>query len=126
MLKHLFKLIWNKKTKLLLMSEMLVFVPGIWFWYSALMVFYYTNYKKPIGLDDEKKTYGLVNYNNSNPQKKNTDSLNLYYETLRQGDESYAPQVVNFAVTYLFRKRTNGRAMHYKNAKPHRLLYCRW
>ena len=81
MFKHLFKLIWNKKKQnFLLMSEMLVSFLVI-FAVFTLMVYYYTNYKKPIGLDYEN--LWLVSYNNTNPTKS-TDSLNLYYENLRQ------------------------------------------
>jgi len=68
MLKHLFKLIWNKKKQnFLLMSEMLVSFLVI-FAVFTLMVYYYTNYKKPIGLDYQN--LWLVSYNNTNPTKK--------------------------------------------------------
>ena len=122
MLKHLFKLIWNKKKQnFLLMSEMLVSFLVI-FAVFTLMVFYYTNYKKPIGLDDEN--LWLVNYNNGNPTK-NTDSLNLYYETLRQ-EMKAMPQVkeVSFCSSNVpFSQNQWTGDAHYKNASPHTDYY---
>jgi putative ABC transport system permease protein len=89
MFKHLFKLIWNKKKQnFLLMSEMLISFLVI-FAVFTLMVYYYTNYKKPLGIDYEN--VWVVNYNNASPTK-NTDSLNVFYETLRQTIKSM-PQV---------------------------------
>src|SRR5579872_5891355 len=81
MFKHLFKLIWNKKKQnFLLMSEMLVSFLVI-FAVFTLMVYYYSNYKKPIGLDYEN--LWVVDYNNTY-NTKNTDSLDMFYENLRQ------------------------------------------
>src|SRR6201996_5877638 len=89
MFKHLFKLIWNKKKQnFLLMSEMFVSFLVI-FAVFTLMVYYYHNYKKPIGLD--YKNLWVVNYGNGD-KTHNTDSLNLYYENLRQTIKSL-PQV---------------------------------
>lgn len=81
MFKHLFKLIWNKKKQnFLLMSEMLISFLVI-FAVFTLLLYYYNNYKKPMGMvyDD----VWVVNYNNSF-KTNNTDSLNTYYETLKQ------------------------------------------
>jgi putative ABC transport system permease protein len=81
MIKHLFKLIWNKKKQnFLLMSEMLVSFLVI-FAVFTLMVYYYNNYKKTMGFDYEN--LWVVNYNNTY-QTKSTDSLNVFYENLRQ------------------------------------------
>jgi len=89
MIKHLFKLIWNKKKQnFLLMSEMLVSFLVI-FAVFTLMVNYYNNYKKPMGLDYEN--LWLISYNNTY-QSTNTDSLNSFYENLRQTIKSM-PQV---------------------------------
>ena len=89
MFKHLFKLIWNKKKQnFLLMSEMLVSFLVI-FAVFTLLVFYYSNYKKPMGL--VYKNVWIINYNNSY-KSNNVDSLNLYYETLKQTIKSL-PQV---------------------------------
>lgn len=62
------------------MSEILVSFLVI-FAVFTLMDYYYNNYKKPMGLDYEN--VWVVNYNNAYATK-NTDSLNMYYETLRQ------------------------------------------
>ena len=95
MFKHLFKLIWNKKKQnFLLMSEMLVSFLVI-FAVFTLLVFYYNNYKKPIGLD--YKGVWIINYNNSY-KTSNTDSLNLYYETLKKTIKSL-PQVLEVSST---------------------------
>ncbi len=89
MFKHLFKLIWNKKKQnFLLMTEMLVSFLVL-FAVFTLMVYYYSNYKKPMGI--EYQNVWVVNYGNAY-QTKNIDSLNLYYETLRKTIKSL-PQV---------------------------------
>ena len=62
------------------MSEMLVSFLVI-FAVFTLLVFYYNNYKKPMGLD--YKNVWIINYNNSY-KTNNTDSLNLYYQALKQ------------------------------------------
>ncbi len=80
MFKHLFKLIWNKKKQnFLLMSEMLISFMVI-FAVFTLMIYYYNNYRKPMGLDYED--VWVINYNNSN-KTTNSDSLTTFYETLR-------------------------------------------
>jgi putative ABC transport system permease protein len=89
MLKHLFTLIWNKKKQnFLLISEMLISFLVV-FAVCTLIVYYYNNYKKPMGFDYEN--VWVVNYNNS-LTTTNTDSLNLFYESLRQTIKSM-PQV---------------------------------
>lgn len=81
MFKHLFTLIWNKKKQnLLLMFEMLVSFLVIFAVFS-LMAYYYKNYRKPMGFD-YKHTW-VINYNNA-LQTTNSDSLALFYETIRQ------------------------------------------
>jgi len=81
MLKHLFKLIWNKKKQnFLLMSEMLISFLVI-FAVFTLLLYYYNNYKKPLGI--VYQDVWLINYNNA-LKTTNADSLTAYYETLRQ------------------------------------------
>jgi putative ABC transport system permease protein len=81
MFKHLFKLIWNKKKQnFLLMTEMLVSFMVL-FAVFTLMVYYYDNYKKPMGF--KYQDVWVINISNAY-QTKNTDSLDLYYETLRK------------------------------------------
>jgi putative ABC transport system permease protein len=95
MFKHLFKLIWNKKKQnFLLITEMLVSFLVI-FAVFTLLVYYYQNYKKPIGIDYEN--VWIVNYNNTF-QTKNTDSLDQFYETLVQTINSL-PQVKGISFT---------------------------
>jgi putative ABC transport system permease protein len=95
MFKHLFKLIWNKKKQnFLLMSEILVSFMVI-FAVSTLMVYYYHNYKKPMGMDYQD--IWIIKYNNAY-QTKNTDSLDKYYETLSQAIKAM-PQVKGIAFT---------------------------
>jgi len=81
MYRHLFKLIWNKrKQNFLLMSEMLVSFLVL-FAVFTLLVYYYQNYKKPMGFDYEH--VWVINYSNGN-KLSNGDSLNLFYETLKR------------------------------------------
>ncbi|HEY4197012.1 MAG TPA: FtsX-like permease family protein [Mucilaginibacter sp.] len=116
MLKHLFKLIWNKKKQnFLLMSEMFVSFLVI-FAVFTLMVYYYHNYKKPIGLD--YKNLWVINYGNGD-KTPNTDSLNLYYENLRQTIKSM-PQVKELSFcsdNVPFSQNQWTGSTHYKNAQ---------
>jgi putative ABC transport system permease protein len=81
MLKHLFKLIWNKKRQnFLLISEIFVSFLVI-FAVFTLMVYNFRNYNKPMGLDYEN--VWVVNYNNPS-MTKNADSLSTFCELLRQ------------------------------------------
>jgi putative ABC transport system permease protein len=122
MFKHLFKLIWNKKKQnFLLMSEMLVSFLVI-FAVFTLIVYYYDNYKKPIGLDYEN--LWVVNYNNTY-QTKSTDSLNIFYENLSQAIKSM-PQVkdISFCSDNVpFSQNQWTGSVHYKNAKSHSDTY---
>src|SRR6266700_2892713 len=92
MLKHLFKLIWNKKKQnFLLITEILVSFIVI-FAVFTLLVYFYQNYKKPMGFEYEN--VWAVNF--SPPEAKdglrplrpipdnmdNKDSLTLFYETI--------------------------------------------
>lgn len=114
MFKHLFKLIWNKKKQnFLLMIEML-FSFLVLFAVFSMLVYYYTNYKKPMGFD--YKNAWLVSYNNSN-KTHNTDSLNLYYQTLQKMMKAM-PEVkeVSFCSDNVpFSSNTNGGTVKYGN-----------
>jgi putative ABC transport system permease protein len=89
MIKHLFKMIWNKKKQnALLISEMLISFLVL-FSVFTLLVYDFQNYKKPLGFDYEN--VWLVTYNNA-VKTSNSDSLTLFYETLRQTVKSL-PQV---------------------------------
>jgi len=82
-------MIWNKKKQnALLISEMFISFLVL-FAVFTLLVFNFQNYKKPMGFDYEN--VWLVSYTNA-VKTNNTDSLNLFYETLRQTIKSL-PQV---------------------------------
>jgi putative ABC transport system permease protein len=81
MFKHLFKLMWNKrKQNFLLLSEILVSFMVIFALFSFL-VFYFQNYRKPMGLNFER--VWTVTFD-SRVVPKNTDSLNIFYKNLQQ------------------------------------------
>lgn len=81
MFKHLFVLIWNKKKQnFLLITEILVSFLVI-FAVFTLLVYNYKNYRKPMGFDYEN--VWAASYTSS-LKTTNTDSLNLFYETLRK------------------------------------------
>src|SRR5215216_1636025 len=81
MIKHLFKLIWNKKKQnFLMITEMFVSFLVIFAVFS-LVVFYYRNYKQPMGFDYDN--VWVVNYTPTENIKSN-DSVILFRETLRQ------------------------------------------
>lgn len=81
MVKHLFKLIWNKrKQNFLLITEMFVSFLVIFGLFSFL-VYSYKNYKEPIGFDH--KNVWVVNYGPLENLER-TDSMLLFYASLRQ------------------------------------------
>ncbi len=95
MLKHLFKLMWNKrKQNFLLLSEILVCFMVIFALFSFL-TYYYQNYKTPVGLVYER--VWVINYDNSQ-QTKNVDSLNMIYENLRKSLKAM-PQIEEVSYT---------------------------
>jgi putative ABC transport system permease protein len=95
MFKHLFKLIWNKKKQnsLLLLEMLISFL--VMFAVFTMMVYYSTNYKKPMGM--EHANVWTINYNN--PLKTTSgDSLNKFYEALKLTLKSL-PQVKELSLT---------------------------
>ncbi|MCX2453034.1 ABC transporter permease [Pedobacter sp. PLR] len=80
MLKHLFKLIWNKKKEnFLLISEILISFMVI-FAVFTLLVYNYQNYKQPAGFDAEDVwavDLGVMNIS------KHKDSASVVHENLR-------------------------------------------
>jgi len=79
MLRHLFKLIWNqKKQNFLLITEILVSFIVI-FAVFTLFVYYYQNYKKPMGLEYEN--VWAVRFNNPEAIKTH-DSMTIFYESV--------------------------------------------
>jgi len=95
MFAHLFKLIWNKKKQnFLLMLEIFISFLVI-FAVFTMIVYYYRNYKKPLGFDYEN--VWVIKYNNT-LQTSNNDSLSLFYETLKQTIKAM-PQVKDITFT---------------------------
>ncbi len=93
MIRHLFKMIWNrKKQNALLITEMLVSFLVL-FAVFTLLVFDYQNYKKPLGFDYEN--IWLVTYSDA-LKTNNKDTLSMFYETVRQTVKSL-PQVKEIA-----------------------------
>jgi len=95
MFRHLFILMWNKKKQnFLLMTEMFVSFLVV-FAVMTISVYYYGNYRKPIGLDYEN--VWVVNY--SNPLKTdNKDSIWLFYDALQKAVKAL-PQVREISFT---------------------------
>jgi putative ABC transport system permease protein len=89
MLRHLFKLIWNKKKQnFLLMFEMLISFMVV-FAVCTLLVSKYQNYRKPMGFNYEQ--VWTVNFDNS-LKTNNVDSISLFYENVRRTLEGM-PQI---------------------------------
>lgn len=89
MFRHLFILMWNKKKQnFLLMTEMFVSFLVV-FAVLTISVYYYGNYRKPVGIDYEN--VWVVNY--SDPiNTKNKDSIWLFYDALQKAVKAL-PQV---------------------------------
>lgn len=81
MFAHLFKLIWNKRKQNFLLIVEIFFSFLVIFAVFTMAVYYYRNYKKPLGVDYEN--VWIISYNNT-LQTSNNDSLSLFYETLLQ------------------------------------------
>jgi putative ABC transport system permease protein len=79
MIRHLFKLIWNKKKQnFLLITEMLVSFIVI-FAVFTLLVYFYLNYRKPIGIQYDH--VWAVKFGDQR-STKNMDSLTQYFESI--------------------------------------------
>jgi len=112
MLRHLFKLIWNKKKQnFLLMTEMLVSFIVI-FAVFTLLVYFYRNYKQPMGFDYEN--VWAVKFDKPANIKSN-DSLKLYFETVSNLLRSM-PQIKHASFTsgnYPFTPVSNNNSVTY-------------
>ncbi|HLK28871.1 MAG TPA: ABC transporter permease [Puia sp.] len=82
----------------------------------TLLVYYYQNYRKPMGIDYENAW--VVNYTNSY-KTDNTDSLALFYNTLRQTVKSMGQiKEMSFASDNVpFSMSTNGDGIRYNNSR---------
>jgi len=120
MFRHLFKLIWNKKKQnSLLIVEMLVSFMVI-FAVSTSVVYYYRNYMKPMGM--AYQDVWLVNYNNP-VNFTNSDSMVLYFETLRQSMKGLrGVRGMSFiSGNTPFSQSTNGTGLMFGNKKINRV-----
>jgi putative ABC transport system permease protein len=89
MLKHLFKLMWNKKKQhFLLIAEILISFLVI-YTILTISVNLYQNYREPLGVEDAD--VWNVDYNNSEKTTQ-ADSLALFYEVIRRTLLSF-PQI---------------------------------
>jgi putative ABC transport system permease protein len=89
MIKHLFKIIWNKKKKnFLLLCEMFISFL-VMFAVFTLIVNYYRSYKTSMGFTDQN--VWAVNFD-SHHKFATADSAQLFYETLRRNIQEL-PQV---------------------------------
>lgn len=80
MLKHLFKMIWNKKKEnFLLISEILISFM-VMFAVFTLIIHFYNNYQKPMGF--EYKDVWSVEFQSS-PSSQNKDSISIAHELLK-------------------------------------------
>jgi putative ABC transport system permease protein len=116
MFKHLFKLTWNKKKQnFLLITEILVSFLVLFAVFS-LLVYYYQNYKKPMGIDYEN--VWVANYSNAY-KTDNTDSLTLFYETLRNTVKSmpYVKEISFTSENVPFSNSTDGDGLVYNNTR---------
>jgi putative ABC transport system permease protein len=95
MVKHLFKLIWNKKKQnFLLLSEIFISFLVI-FAVFTFGVYSYKNYMMPMNFEYED--VWAINYNN--PLKtENTDSLELFYSAVKQNIKAL-PGVIEASYT---------------------------
>jgi len=114
MLTHLFKLIWNKKKQnFLLMIEMFVSFL-VMFAVFTLLVYYYHNYKQPMGFD--YKNVWVVNYNPP-PNNNSGDSALLFHDALLKMIKSM-PEVEEASYTsenVPFSMNTNNTEVGYRN-----------
>src|SRR5579859_811830 len=95
MLRHLFRLIWNKKKQnLLLISEML-FSFLVIFAVFTLVVHNYRNYRKGTGFDHQN--VWVVNFQNLR-KPGSADSLTRFYASVEQALRAI-PQIVSVSFT---------------------------
>jgi putative ABC transport system permease protein len=122
MIKHLFKLIWNKKKQnFLLITEILVSFMVI-FAVFTLVVNYYQNYKQPMGFNYDR--VWVINYRND-VNIKDRDSLSAYYDNML-GSIRSMPQVeqASFASSNIpFSANTHMNNINYNKKHVERVNY---
>jgi len=111
MLRHLFKLIWNKRTKFFINNRNACFVHcHLRRVYTACL--FYQNYKQPLGFDYEN--VWVVKFEKP-PNIKSNDSLKSYFETVSNLLHSM-PQIKYAAFesgNYPFSPSTNNNSVNY-------------
>jgi putative ABC transport system permease protein len=81
MINHLFRLIWNKKKQnFLLLTEMLISFLVL-FAVFTLLVYFYNNYRKPMGFD--YKPVWAVTFSRDN-QTERADSITQFFESVKR------------------------------------------
>ncbi|HTJ13115.1 MAG TPA: FtsX-like permease family protein [Dinghuibacter sp.] len=81
MLRHLSKLMWNKKKQHLLLVIEIFFSFLVIFAIATMIVFFYRNYRKPIGLED--KDVWTVHFDNADTPGS-ADSLAAFYDMVHE------------------------------------------
>ncbi|MCQ6956682.1 ABC transporter permease [Mucilaginibacter aquariorum] len=122
MIKHLFKLIWNKKKQnFLLITEIFVSFMVI-FAVFTLVVNYYQNFKQPMGFEYDR--VWVINYQ-SDVKIKDKDSLDTYYKTMLGNIKAMPPvQEVSFASSNVpFSANTHMNNADYKKVHVNRVNY---
>ncbi|MDB5130071.1 FtsX-like permease family protein [Mucilaginibacter sp.] len=122
MIKHLFKLIWNKKKQnFLLITEIFVSFMVI-FAVFTLVVNYYQNFKQPMGFEYDR--VWVINYQ-SDVKIKDKDSLDIYYKTMLGNIKAMPPvQGVSFASSNVpFSTNTHMNNADYKKVHVNRVNY---
>ncbi|MBE9586428.1 ABC transporter permease [Mucilaginibacter sp. JRF] len=95
MIKHLFKLIWNKKKQnFLLLSEIFISFMVI-FGVFSFGVYAYKNYMAPMNIKYEN--VWVINYSNT-LKTENADSLEMFYSSLKQNIQAL-PGVIEASYT---------------------------
>jgi len=122
MIKHLFKLIWNKKREnFLLISEILISFLVI-FAVFTLMVYNYQNYRQPMGF-----TYDNVWMADLGQpmQSKNTDSITQVYANLKNALKGMSKvREMSYSSGNLpFSSSTMGTTLNYRNAEVQTDMY---
>lgn len=115
MIKHLFKLIWNKKKEnFLLISEILVSFM-VMFAVVSMLVYYYQNYKIPFGFKYEQ--IWMVSLN-APSQSKDKDSIAMGHESLKNAlrNLSKVKEVAYASDNAPFTNNTNMSSIKYKHA----------
>lgn len=122
MYRHLFKLIWNKRSSnILFLSEILISFLVI-FAVFTMFVFYYLNYIKPAGF--EYSRVWAISY--SNPLKtKNKDTLNTFYNQVKSTLKAL-PEIQQVSFTsnnFPYSNSTSTSGFEYKGKKYNRVNY---